>query len=183
MYPIQIPLNEMNAFDLPKRCLITGETGGIGFRKMKLQWYPPWIAIFAIGLLIVAVILSVILTKRAKGELPFHPKAYRRWKIGQGVFAFTVLMAIFTFVAGLAMAIGGDTKPQLFGALLLLFSFGMPTGVWALLLRGKSIRVKRIDNTYLTLMVPKQEVAEAFQRHLTGGRVAPALASQPAPIV
>lgn len=181
MYPIRIPINEMNAFDLPKRCLITGETEGVEFRKMKLGWYPPWIAIFIIGALLIALILMLILTKRANGELPFTPKAYRRWKIGQGMFIFSVVLAIVPFIMGIVVAITGDgSKPVAVGIASFLAAIALPTGIWFWLVRGKSIRVKRIDNTHLTLMVPKHEVAEAFQRHLTGGaRAVPALAVAP----
>lgn len=172
MYPIDIPIAEMNNFDLPKMCLITGDTAAVEFKKVKFAWYPRWILIFVFVALIVALILSLILTKRAAGELPFNAKAYRNWRIGQGVFAFSVLIAIFTFVGAIVAFLAGEgtSTSVATGIALSIFTFGFPFGIWFALVRNKSITVKKIDPTTLTLMVPKMEVAMAFKKHLTGGK-------------
>jgi hypothetical protein len=87
---VEIPVNEMSSFDLPKVCLVTGATENVVFKPVKFSWYPRWIAVFILVGWPIALILALTLTKRVKGELPFTEEAYRRWK-AQSLLAISVL--------------------------------------------------------------------------------------------
>ncbi len=169
MFRIQIPIDEMNSFDLPKICLISGTTDEVEFRKTKFTWYPKWVTIFLIVTLIVGLILAVFLTRRAKGELPFNTEVYRNWKIAQGAFALSVVVG--TLFTGISLSVGEGIRAMAVGWGSLVLSAAFPYCIWAWLLRNKSISVERIDKVTLTIKVPKLEVALAFKRHLTGGRL------------
>ena len=82
MANISIPQNEMTSFDLPKVCIVTGDTQNVQFRPVKFQWYPRWIGVFGIAPLIMVILLAVLM-RRAKGELPFSDAAWDAWKKGK----------------------------------------------------------------------------------------------------
>lgn len=170
MHRLEIPIAEMNAFDLPRVCLITGATEGVEFRKVKFAWYPRWVAFFALPALLVAAILAAVLTKRAKGELPFSPHAYRWWKLGQALFVLVVFAAIAGLLASVVIATNGSGAVAVAVALV---SIAGAIGAWWGLLRNKTVQVVRITDSMLTLKVPSQTAVGAFQQQLKGGAARP----------
>ncbi|MBI5544073.1 MAG: hypothetical protein HY901_09310 [Deltaproteobacteria bacterium] len=167
MPDISIPEKELNSFDLPRVCVISGEREGVVFKPVKFAWYPRWVPILVLVNLLVAAIVALILTKRAKGELPFTEKAYRRWRLGTALF---VVSAVFLVLALFVSLFQFASEHPGRGGLVLLLAIGAPIGTWFGLVRNKNLVVQRIENGVLVLRTPSAAAAQAFEQHLQGGR-------------
>ncbi|MBK8169480.1 MAG: hypothetical protein IPK60_03945 [Sandaracinaceae bacterium] len=169
MTPISIPINEMTAFDLPKVCVSTGSTSNIVFKPVKFQWYPKWIAIFAIAPLIMVIVMLVMM-RRVNGELPFSEDGWKQWKKNKLISGLGVAFAITCWV-GAAFSLGAvaDSNASPVFAILL----GV-VGLVALIVavrmaqRGGPL-VTKIDKTVIELKIPSADAASAISQHLMGG--------------
>src|SRR5512141_1345766 len=95
MTPITIPIAEMNSIDLPPVCISTGAQEEVTFRKVKFAWYPRWVAALILvpyGGLLLAAIVAAVLTKRAKGELPFSNLGWSRWRQAKLFIGLSVVL-------------------------------------------------------------------------------------------
>ncbi|RKG63079.1 hypothetical protein D7V80_32075 [Corallococcus sp. CA054B] len=86
MHLVYLLIQEMNAFDLPPVCLITGERQGVVFKPVAFSWYPPWISRFLllgvlalalVPILPIALFVASVRTKQALGTLPFTEESSR----------------------------------------------------------------------------------------------------------
>ncbi len=171
MTPITIPIAEMNSIDLPPVCVGTGTRNEVTFRKVKFAWYPRWVwALIFVpygGLLLVAVVAS-ILSKRAKGELPFSDAAWSRWRLAKILTTLAAVLLLASLIVGLILAtnnpsgLGGITI--LLGILVLL--------VAAVIFRRWGPRPVKITNQEIILNIPSAEAAAALCDHLHAGRPA-----------
>jgi hypothetical protein len=166
VHTVEIPLAALNRVDLPPVCPITGATDGVEFRKIELTWYPRWITLFALPALLIAVILAAVMTRRAKGELPFAPGAYWRWKLGQGVFGVTVIAGAIGLIIAIVMMNNQAVPP---GAATLGVSVLLPLAVWLFAVRGRGLAVESISDRALFLRMPSESAARAFREKLAGG--------------
>lgn len=161
---IDLPENELNEFDLPRICIVTGKTEGVVFKPVKFSWYPRWVAALVIINLLIAAIVAAILTKRVKGELPFTEEAYKQWKRGQVLFTLSVIAALVAFFAGIIMLAG--EKLAVVGLLLMLASFVGPIAIYLTQLKNKGPVVHRIADGTVTLQLPSAAATDAIRRHL-----------------
>jgi hypothetical protein len=171
---VEIPVNEMTSFDLPKVCLITGSTENVSFKPVKFSWYPRWIAVFILVGWPIALILALVLTKRAKGELPFTEDAHRRWKLGQALLALSIIAALGLFVGGVALLVSDQ---PVFGIACLVLCLGLPITVGVVFVQGKRILCTKIDKEIVFLKIPSASAAGAVVQHLHAGARAPAAAT------
>jgi len=166
MAKLSLPKDELNSFDLPSICVVTGQTEGVTFRKVKFSWYPRWINLFAVVALFIMAILSLVLRKYAKGELPFTDEGWKRWKSAQVSLGLSVVGCMLTFFLGVGVFSNRSTE---LGMMLFLLSVGLPVGVWLGYAKSRSLRVLKIDDTHLFLDIPSDEAAFRIQQHLKGG--------------
>jgi hypothetical protein len=167
MNKLVLPVNEMNEFDLPRVCIVTGQTEGVVFKDVKFSWYPRWVVIFVLVNVLLAAIIGLILTKKAKGQLPFTEEAWKKWKQGQLFFGLSCVMAILTFVGGISMMAAGRSE---FGVTGVVLTFAVPITIWARFVRNKGPMVERIDDGQVTLKIPSDFAADAISRHLVAGQ-------------
>lgn len=165
MATLSIPENEMTSFDLPKVCIVTGSSQNVSFRPVKFQWYPRWIAVFAMAPLIM-VIVMMILMRRAKGELPFSDEAWDAWKKGKILMALGSVGAIVLLAAGIAALANGV---EAVGALLLIAAVVVPIVIGVKFLMGRGPTCTRIADGRIELKIKSDAAAEAIRRHLDGG--------------
>jgi hypothetical protein len=161
---VDLAINEMTEFDLPRVCVITGNTEGVIFKDVKFQWYPRWIGAFGIAPIIMIIMMSILM-RRAKGKLPFTEAAWDAWQRGK------ILMGL-SIVVGIAMLFGGIflmEKSGAAGGLLLFLAVALPIAVGVTQLRGKGVTCIKIDKTTLQLKFPSDEAANKFRAHLRGG--------------
>lgn len=174
MAKLRIPLSEMNQFDLPPVCVITGETSQVGFKPMTFSWYPRWVNLLAPCALLPAVILSAILTRRVNGELPFSEQGWADYRKGKLLFRLSFLGAFLSLffvgpVLSILLGAGADTS----STLSLLMAVGLPVGIWLAFVRGRSVRVVEISKTHITLEMPSPEAVQRIEEHLYGGEAHP----------
>lgn len=165
MATVRIPVNELTSFDLPKVCVVTGASDGVVFKPVKFQWYPPWVAVFACAPAI-ALVLMLILMKRAKGELPFTEAAHAAWQRGRLLLGASIVGAIVLFVVALTQS---DQVPALI-PLALVLCIAEPIVIGVVFLRNKGPRVKKIADGFIELQLPSQAATEAIAAHVSGAR-------------
>lgn len=157
-----MPSDEMNAFDLPKICVISGSKDNVVFRPVKFSWFPKWISVFGVAPLIM-VILIAVMTRRVKGELPFSDEAYRVMKTKKIIFGLSILPALGMIVGGAflleaASGVGLSIMVLGFVAFLTVIVLGQKVGP----------TVVRIDQGTVTLKLPSDEASALFEQHLRG---------------
>jgi hypothetical protein len=166
---IDLPENELNEFDLPRVCIVTGATDGVVFKPVKFSWYPPWVGALVIFNLLIAAIVASILTKRVKGQLPFTEEAFKQWKQGQLFFGLSIVAAIALF-AGAFILFFNELAPL--GALAMVATIAVPVVVFRLYLRNRAPVVKRIADGRVTLVLPSDAAVVAIRNHLFAGKAA-----------
>lgn len=170
---ITIPNDELTEFDLPRVCVLTGESQGVVFKDVKFAWYPPWVAALVVVNVIVMAFVAWVLTKRATGKLPFTEAAWAAWRKGRVIQVLSVLGGIILFIAGvflMASAKAQATAVLAAGGLLLVASIAVPVMLWRRFVKGKTLQVRRITRTHITLRLPSDEACATLQAHLSGGR-------------
>lgn len=157
MPDVTIPSGELNEFDLPPVCIITGEREGVVFKPVKFSWYPRWIGFLVLLNVFIALIVASAMTKRVKGTLPFTEAAWSRWKRGQVIMIAACVLALALFFGGLALLLGEDPTPLGFVSLALCVA--LPVAAWIYFLRDRAPRVVRIDKEAIVLSIPNAEAA------------------------
>lgn len=175
MAKVTIPKGELNKFDLPPVCVITGEHTHVDFHPVKFSWYPRWIVVLVIVNLLIAAIVAMILTRQVRGELPFSDEGWRRYRRAK---LMSTLSILFLF-AGL---IGGGFVFGLYnenlGVALWILSIVGPLAVIFTLVRGSSIGCVNIKDGQIVLNVPSVSASFEIREHLHGGAAIP-LATSP----
>ena len=170
MHTLTLPAGEMNEFDLPRVCVVTGQTGNVEFKPVKFAWYPRWIVSLVILNVLIAAIVAYAMTRRVAGSLPFTPEAYEQWKRGRLLMSLSMVGALGMLFGALSLFISGrDTL----GGVALLLTFVVPTTVWVKLARNRGPVVQRIGAGSITLQVPSEEAARRIGQHLNAGAVSP----------
>lgn len=167
---LQIPTQELNAFDLPGVCVVTGAQEGVTFRAVKFWWYPRWVPLlifFPWGGLLLAFIVGLATRKQAKGELPFTDRGWSAWKRSKWTWGLSVM----AFFAGLFVclylileAAGGFVPEWVVGAGLAMTA-GLPVAGW-FLAKPSMIVVRRIENGRLTVRLPSADATTRIHSHL-----------------
>ena len=118
MANVTIPVNEMNSFDLPKVCVITGSKDNITFQDKKFSWVPPWARLFG-------ALIQALVARRANGQLPFSPEGWEKHK-GAGRWMALGIVGMFAiwFLGGI---ISGATNV---GAIFAIFLLGPERRWW-----------------------------------------------------
>jgi len=166
MAQITLPDNELNSFDLPRVCVVTGATQGVVFKPVKFAWYPRWVAAFILVNVLVMAVVAAIMTKRVQGELPFTEEAFAAWRKGRILFGVSIFLAICLLCGGVGLLASDVPVP---GIAALVVMLGLPIGVWVGFLKGNNITCTRIADGYTTLTIPSDAAAASIQAHLTGG--------------
>jgi len=172
MPALTLPVNELSSFDLPPVCLLTGERTNVSFRKVKFAWYPRWVGFLILvpyGGLLLAAIVAAILTKRAKGELPFSDQGWSRWRLAKIMMVLQFLWLLGGLVGGIAAAAAGDA-----GSIAILLFVSVPVGMLAIYFafqRNKMVVPTRITEAEITIKIPSEQAAMAIREHLTAGHV------------
>ncbi len=161
---IIIPAAEMNSFDLPRVCLLTGEQNNIVFKEMKFQYVPPWARLFG-------ALIQVLVARKAKGELPFSEAAHAAMKKGQLMFGLSFVGSFVLF--GIFGAISGATRSGIPMLLGLAAAIALPIVVYQKMLKGKFVRCTMIEKDgRVTLNIPSDAAAQMISTHLSGPRMA-----------
>ncbi|RKH01964.1 hypothetical protein [Corallococcus carmarthensis] len=166
MHHVDIPSGELNEFDLPPVCIITGERQGVVFKQVKFSWYPRWVGFLALLNLLIAIIVAAAMTKRVKGTLPFTEEAWSRWKRGQVIMGVSVVAAIALLIAAVSL-LSADVIPL--GLAALASCVAIPVLAWVYFLRGRGPQVRRIDKDSIALAIPNGVAAHAITVHFLAG--------------
>ena len=173
MASIQIPSQEMTEFDLPRVCVITGDTDGVVFKDVKFQWYPRWIGALVIINVLVAAVVAMAMTKKVKGKLPFTEAGHAAWKKGQLMFGLSFLVAVALGI-GSGVAFGNDIGAL--GILGVVLAIAAPIAAYFIWAKGRRLGCTRIADGQITLSIPSEAAALAIRTHLHAGAVLPAQA-------
>ncbi len=194
---LKIPINELNAFDLPRVCVITGAKEGVCFMPVKLTWKPPWVSalVLVTVLTLVGLAFAVLLHPLWESALVLAAALtpvgllfaalllHFMTRNAQGELPFSKrahrrwrlgagllssAMGVAGLLALLASTLFGSGEPAL-ACVAIAVAVGLPAGVHLALVRGCSLRVVRIDAAQITLDTPSSESARLFADRLFGG--------------
>ena len=167
---VSIPVQEINAFDLPPVCVVTGEEEGVTFRKRQLLWTPPWVWVLIFvpfGGLLLVLIASLVLRKRVQAELPFSAAGWARYQRMRWMRPLSIVGLIFGVVTSFTlMAAEGSVRAAAYP--LFLASIAFPFAV-VILTRKSVVQASRITDTHVHLKVPSEHAAGRIRWHLNGG--------------
>lgn len=166
MTEVTIPERELNSFDLPRVCILTGNREGVTFRPVKFAWYPRWVVILIVVNLLVAAIVAFALTKRVRGELPFTEQAWLTWRRGRVLFPSSIVFAVGLLFGGLFLLAADHA---VLGIVALVLAIAVPVAVWAAFLRGRNLMVSKIADGSIVLRTPSAVAAREIEAHLHGG--------------
>jgi hypothetical protein len=167
MYEVVIPASELNEFDLPPVCIVTGEREGVVFKPVTFAWYPRWMGLLALANLPIAIIVATATKRRVRGTLPFTQAAWFRWRCGQVLMSVAYVLAVALFMGGIVLSLSDDLDS--WGLLSLGSSAALPLGVWWGLLRGRGPQVVSIDPDTIVLSIPHGVAAHALTQHFVAG--------------
>lgn len=123
---------------LPRRCVITGSTQGVTFRRVWVPARAGW---------------------AVRMDLPFADMAYRRWNVSWLLLYIAIGLALAGFLAGLIIAAFGNVV----GAVVYLSAALLPIGAWRLLIHGNGPEVLRQRRDAVVLHIPDDEAAREMQ--------------------
>lgn len=154
MREVVVPTGEMNRFDLPAVCLVTGAEEGVAFHPMHFGGGFAW------GLLGPA----------ARGELPFTAIGWRRHRLATALWVMVRLVFGLGAVGVLIAAGGGE--PLDAGAIGLATA-AVSLCIYAAGIRGRRVTGRRITPTLVRLEVPSASAAETVTRYRRAGKPIP----------
>lgn len=165
-----IPVSELNRFDLPPVCLVTGETEGVSFQTRTLLWTPPWVYLLILvpaGGILLAAVVSLLVRRRVKAELPFSGLGWKRYRLATWLRPLSVLFLLFGWLATMMLLAAGDDAPEHAAALAGIVSAAIPLSVF-LTTRKWTVRPTHISQTHATLYFGSDVAAQQLKRHLEG---------------
>ena len=77
---VRIPKNAVSEFDLPRVCVATGATEGVGYHKVTFQFVPMWARLSVAFCGIVGLVIMMLNTRRVQAEIPFTHEAFKAYK-------------------------------------------------------------------------------------------------------
>lgn len=173
MAKASIPKAELNRFDLPAVCLVTGSESGVTFRKRKLLWTPPWVYLLIfipMGGLLLAVVVNLLVRRRVDAELPFTEKGWKHFRLASWLRPLSVLFLIPGWL-GTMMLLADDTSTGNYAGVFGILVVATPL-VAFIATRKWMVSAARITNTHVELRCGSEEAAKRITAHLKG-RVAP----------
>jgi hypothetical protein len=162
MANVTIPVNEMNSFDLPKVCVISGAKDNIVFKDVTFRWVPPWARLFG-------VLIQALVARKANGQLPFTEEAHARYKASGKWMALGIFGMIVAWM--LAGVLGGAIH-AIVGLLFFAGSIALPIMLYIKKVKGNTIGVARIDSGNVELKIPSDPAANEIMNHLRAGKSA-----------
>jgi hypothetical protein len=147
---LRLPL----AQPLPRLCVKCGRTDGLTVRLQRFRWVSPWVNLLIVAGLVPAIVLQMILTKRALLSLPICPSCDSRWSTAlvasRLVIYGPLALAVVGCVLGATTNWGGPIAAVTVLLLLPAWIIG-PALVYFALMRPRSLRATRIDSYAITL--------------------------------
>ncbi|WP_404365792.1 B-box zinc finger protein [Corallococcus coralloides] len=181
MHHVFLLIQEMNAFDLPPVCVITGERQGVVFKPVAFSWYPGWASRFLfLGVLVlplvpllpiasivlpIALIVASVMTRQAKGTLPFTEEAWSRWRRTRVIRPIAFAAGAGLLIMAAAVLAAGERMPLGLGALAL--GVALPALAWVFSSQGPQLQGSREDA--LVLYIPNGAAAQAITSHFEAG--------------
>ncbi|WP_147441749.1 hypothetical protein [Corallococcus exercitus] len=167
MHQIDVPSGELNEFDLPPVCVVTGERQGVVFKPVKFSWYPRWIGFLFLLNVLIAIIVASAMTKRVKGTLPFTEEAWSRWRRGQILTSISAVTALALLVTAIALLVAEEPLPL--GLVVLALGVAVPLLTWIFFARGRGPQVLRIDKDAIALAIPNADAARTIMDYFVAG--------------
>jgi hypothetical protein len=146
--------------------VVTGQTENVEFKPVNFSWYPRWVVVLVLLNLLIAAIVAFALTRRVKGSLPFTEEAYKAWKVGQVLFALSIVVCIATLIVGVILM---SNRMEWLGFATLMMAIGVPIFVGVRFMRHKGPVVQKIADGEITLKLPSEKAVQAIQQHLIAG--------------
>ena len=112
--------------------------------------------------------MASILTKRAKGELPFSDQGWSRWRLAKIMIFLQFLWFMGALIGGTIEASTGDGAIAI---VLFVSMLAVPLAIYFAFQRNKMVVPTRITETEITIKIPSEQAAMVIREHLTAGHV------------
>lgn len=166
-----IPIPELNQFDLPSVCLVTGSEEGVTFHKRRLLWTPPWVYLLILvpaGGLLLAAVVSMIVRRRAEAELPFSELGWSRYQQARWVRPLSVVFLILGWVFGMMFLASDEAPYATLAPILLILAMVVPVATY-FVTRKWVVVPTRISQTHVDLRIGSDVAALRIAEHLRAG--------------
>jgi hypothetical protein len=149
----------------PPLCVKCGTPAGIGPRVQKYAWVPPWTNLLLLIGLLPAVIIQMILTKRATITHAVCGPCNARWTQARMAWVASLMIPL---VGGIAVAIAGAAANSgwlmaLGGLLVFPGILILPLTAYFALVKPGTVRVTFMDDREIRLQGIAPAVGEAFR--------------------
>jgi len=164
-----LPKAAVTKFDLPPVCVVTGESEGVVYKKVRFSFVPMWARLSILFCGLVGIVLMLVTTKRVTGELPFLESAFAEWRRAQRVTGIGLLVAL---LVGVGLMVGTDAL--LLGFAVLIAGVIAVVAYAAAVVRKLGPACRRIDDQHIEIEIPSEAAARAIEARLgIGGQGTP----------
>jgi hypothetical protein len=152
-------------YAFPPMCVKCGTTGQLRGRAQAFAWFPAWTYFLLLLGVLPLIIVQMILTKRARFNLPICAPCNSRWTTARVLRSMAILVPILGGVTLMFVGIANDSSAVTIVGVLTFFPGVLVVfPVELLLLRRASLRAVFIDDRAATLKGVAPPVLEVMAR-------------------
>jgi hypothetical protein len=164
MAQVQLDLQEANGH-LPQICMRCGKEASVT-KTRDMSWCPPWVAVLILAGLLPYAIVAMILTKRARVQVPLCEDHKWHW-INRNLIIWGGLLVAGALVVAIAVLVSVLPREHqdMFGAGLCIAGGGL-FFVWVIgvvIAQSTAIRPKEINDHSITIEGVAAEFVEAIE--------------------
>lgn len=166
---VRLPKTAVSEFDLPRVCVATGATEGVTYHKVSFQFVPVWARMSVAFCGIIGFVIMALNTRRVQAEMPFTDAAFAHYKRARIIPAVIIVAGVPLMI--LPMLI--DPDAVLLGFLMFIAAvIGAVVYAQAVTKHAGPV-CKEIDEETITLELPNDDAARAFEARLHASPAAP----------
>lgn len=159
-YKITFPVECGNSFDLPERCIITGTTDDVFWKKHTFYYIPAWTFLGIIFCMVPFIIFIAFFQQQTTLEIPITPKAWFRWQLSHRLLKISLFIS-----SGLFCGAYGSYFKDSVTVTVLCISAGLVLLVASLLFYAKNgLRASRITETQITFRLPNEATVAPLKK-------------------
>jgi hypothetical protein len=168
MATVRLESYDGRVLDLPPRCMRCAAPSTT-IRSRKFSWHPQWVTVLLFVGLLPYVIVALILTKKARVEVPLCDRHKHHW-LWRLLFlaGVPVVLVVGTFLLWLLLSnLGGQIRDSASFVWVICASLFILWLIAAAIMESLSIRPEEITDTTISLSGVAKAFRDAYEDELT----------------